>query len=366
MVRLSYTLSKYIFWRSVAGFGVLFLGLSALIFIVDFIELMRRADADNPVGFLHIVSMALLKLPHTGEMILPFTILFGSMYTFYRLTRSQELIVARSAGVSVWQFLLPGVVAAAIVALFILTTYNPVAASMLTRYETLENKYLRGQSSLMSLSSTGLWVRQHNADGGYSLLNGEQLIQENRELRQVMIFRFNKDDQFIERIDADRAVLKGNHWELSNIWLTERDDPPIREKTMQIPTDINFAKIQDSFAPPETLSFWALPGFINTLRKSGFNAIRHRLHWHRLLALPILFSAMMMTAAAFALRLPRRGQTGALLSAGLISGFLIYFLSDLIYAYGLSGQIPVVLAAWTPAIVILCAGTAILLHMEDG
>ena len=47
-------------------------------------------------------------------------------------------------------------------------------------------------------------------------------------------------------------------------------------------------------------------------------------------------------------------------------GFVLYFVSDLVLALGLSGKIPAVLAAWIPAGAFTLIGVASLFHMEDG
>ena len=51
---------------------------------------------------------------------------------------------------------------------------------------------------------------------------------------------------------------------------------------------------------------------------------------------------------------------------GVISGFLLYFLSDIVFALGLSAKLPVRSAAWTPTGVSLIFGASMLLHLEDG
>jgi len=51
---------------------------------------------------------------------------------------------------------------------------------------------------------------------------------------------------------------------------------------------------------------------------------------------------------------------------GVASGFLLYFVSDIVFALGLSTKIPVTLAAWTPTGESLIFGTSMLLHLEDG
>ena len=51
------------------------------------------------------LGMALLKLPNLTEKMMPFAVMFGAIWCFARMTRSQELIIARASGVSAWLFL---------------------------------------------------------------------------------------------------------------------------------------------------------------------------------------------------------------------------------------------------------------------
>lgn len=75
---------------------------------------------------------------------------------------------------------------------------------------------------------------------------------------------------------------------------------------------------------------------------------------------------MILIAAVFSLRLPRRGGVMLLIVTGVITGFLMHFFTNLIYAFGQSGEIPVILAAWAPAMIALMIGGGLLLHLEDG
>jgi lipopolysaccharide export system permease protein len=142
--------------------------------------------------------------------------------------------------------------------------------------------------------------------------------------------------------------------------------PSSHENDILLNTDLTTTQIQDSFASPMSLSFWQLPAFIRTLEKAGFSALRHRIYWHSTLASPILLCAMIFVAAVFSLRLPRRGGVVSLIVAGVATGFTVYFLTNLINALGQSGEMPVVLAAWAPAMITLMIGGGLLLHLEDG
>jgi lipopolysaccharide export system permease protein len=90
------------------------------------------------------------------------------------------------------------------------------------------------------------------------------------------------------------------------------------------------------------------------------------LHFNVLLARPFLLCAMVLVAATFSLRMQRRGGATLMIVGGVVAGFLLYFLSDIIFALGLSAKVPVTLAAWTPTGVSLIFGTSMLLHLEDG
>ena len=62
---------------------------------------------------------------------------------------------------------------------------------------------------------------------------------------------------------------------------------------------------------------------------------------------------------------PTRG-TVFIIAGGVLTGFVLYFFSDVVFALGLSDSIPVTLAAWTPSGVATLLGLAMLLHLEDG
>lgn len=366
-MRVSPTLSLYIGRHFLLSFAGLLLLFVLLILLFDCVELLRRSAGRPDVTFGMVVELALLKLPHMGQLTFPFAVLFGSMAAFWRLTRNHELVVTRAAGVSVWQFLLPVVVAALLLGILRITVINPLASTMLSRYERLESSLIKGQHSALTLSQTGLWLRQSNAAGQAVVHSSSVLLQgKSVELNNVIVFLYEGKDKFAARIDAKSAELGDGFWLLREAHIHRPEKPPTYAAEHWLDTDLTLTKIQDSFAAPDTMSFWDLPGFIDTLRQAGFSAVRHRLHLHALLAAPLLMAAMVLLAATFTLRHARRGGTTPIIASGVLTGFVIYFFSDLVFALGLSDSIPVAMAAWTPAGVTTMLGMAFLLHLEDG
>ena len=363
-LRLSPTLSGYIARQYLMWFLGFLFGLVGVIVLVSTVDrLDRLANKDAPLTI--VFEMVFLKLPFLSQEVMPFTLLFAGLACFWRLTRSNELVVTRAAGISVWQILIPVVGVALLVGVLTVAVLNPVASVLLARFEQLEAKYIRNQASTLSVSRQGLWLRQADP-GGQSVIHARRVTHATMTLHGVIIFRFAERDRFLGRIDAARAVLLPFVWVWFQAWESSPGTGARFAERLEIPTELTREKILDSFAPPETISFWNLPGFIAMLAHEGFSATRHKLQLHRLLATPFLLAAMTLLAVSFSLRPQRRGRVGLVIFGGVITGFLLYFLSNFVFALGLSGKIPVILSAWTPAGITLMLGIATLLHLEDG
>jgi lipopolysaccharide export system permease protein len=361
------TLFAYIARQFLLWFGAVFLLFLMLIYIGDFIELSRRA-ANHPEATTEVLlKMAALKLPFTAQEVMPFAVLLGSIMALWSMTRSRELIVARAAGVSVWQFLAPAIAIAFMIGAIGVTLFNPLAALAEAEYKRLENNLLKNQSDSFALTNSGLWLRQSDHEGTQAVIHAFTMTQPEMLLGQVSIFFTHGNDHLIRRLDAASARLEDDHWLLTDVseWRPERDDSQHHD-VLTIPTNLTMQKIEESFATPDTMSFWTLPGFIDLLEHSGFSAQKHKLYFDSLLARPFLLCAMVLIAAVFSLRMQRRGGTTGMLIGGVAAGFMLYFLSDIVFALGSSSTIPVALAAWTPAGISTLLGMTFLLHLEDG
>jgi lipopolysaccharide export system permease protein len=364
-MRLSSTLSLYIGRQFLFCFLSVVSALMLIVFLFDVIEMARRA-ASRPAATMGLVmQLSLLKLPKLAQELAPFVVLFATMIAFFRLARTHELTVVRAAGVSVWQFLLPVVTVALLIGGVLLAIINPLSAVLYARYELLEAELFRGQSSLLAVSPTGVWLRQ--ADGKTnSVVHALRVAPDTMILSDVIIFTFEGEDKFVGRVDATTAELKSGHWLLRNAQITTPDHPSQFAAQYELPTDMTRERIQDGFGSPETISFWDLPAFIRTLEAAGFSATRHRMYWHRSIAGPLLLFAMVLLAATFSLRPPRRGGAVRLIMGGIASGFVLFFLTNLVAALGQTQSIPVALAAWAPTAVSTLLGVSFLLHLEDG
>ena len=367
-MRLSLTLSLYIARQFAVAFATVLAVILGVILLFDVIELIRRAASRNEIDFWVLMGMALLKLPQMMHTILPFAVMIGAMVTFWRLTRTHELVVARSAGISVWQFLTPVLAAVLAIGIFEITAFNPLAAAMYARFDKMQNEVLQGRTNAFDLSEVGLWLREGD-EREQKVVHAEDVRQEGLtlNLRDVHIFLYEGVDHFSRRLYARSGRLADGTFELSDVWRMESGKPATFLPELRLPTELTLERVHDNFASPETMSFWQLPAFISFFEKAGFAATKHRMYLQSLLASPLLYCAMVLVAAIFSLK-PNMRSGGLLrrVGGGVAAGFAIYFFSKVVYAFGLSATLPQSLAAWSPALVAGLIGITGLLHLEDG
>ena len=154
------TLSTYIAKQFTGAVIAMLLALSGLVAMFDFIELLRRATTKPDATFGLVSEIAVLRLPYIAMQILPFAVLLGGILCFWRLTRSSELIVARAAGISAWEFLAAPTFCAMLLGILATCAVSPVSSVMFARAEMLDNIYLKTGGGPLALPDGQLWLRQ--------------------------------------------------------------------------------------------------------------------------------------------------------------------------------------------------------------
>jgi lipopolysaccharide export system permease protein len=372
---LPITLMTYVARRFAAMALLMVLSLSALVALFDLIELLRRAATRPEANFALVAQIAALRVPYVAMQILPFAVLLGGIIAFWRLTRFSELIVARAAGISAWGFLAGPVLVALLLGLGASTALSPLSSAMLARAERLDQLYLRNVGGITALAGGRLWLRQADEGlqpQGVAIISGRPMA--TRELRpgealrlsEVTIWRLSADDRPLARIEAASALLQPGRWRFEGAVVFGAERVASAPQSLDFPTELTPERIENSFATPDTLSLWALPEFIKILEDAGFSAIRHRLHFQSLLAMPLLATAMALLAAGFSMRSARRGGVARMIAGGVSAGFALFVLDKITGEFGEAGTLPVILAAWAPAGAGFLLAAALLLHLEDG
>ena len=365
MPMLGGTLARYFGLRFLSAVLLVFAGIFALVALLDYIEMMRRATDIPNVSAILVAKTSFYRVPQVTERILPFCVLIGAMSCYLNLSRRLELVVARAAGMSAWQFISPALIVAFLLGIFATTVYNPISAILQERSKRYEAELFGENLSALRGNGGTFWVAQKSSDG-QAIISAKSSTGQGVGLNGVSVFTFDNAGHFKQRIEARAAVLEPGTWRLLDARVYELGVLPVDQAEYRLKTSLTPEQVRESFATPETVPFWELPPYINIAEHAGLGAAGYRLQFQKLLARPFLLSAMVFLAAAVSLRFFRFGGVQKMVLSGVASGFLLYVLSKVTEDLSKAELMHPVAAAWLPVLVGGLTGFIALLYQEDG
>jgi lipopolysaccharide export system permease protein len=363
------TLHLYIARRFLRSFVITAVILACIFMLMDMLEQVRKFDSTR-VGFGELLQLVATHMPEWMYRILPLVVILSTLSMFLGLARSSEMVVTRAAGRSALKTLISPVLTVLAIGLLSLAVFNPFAAATSKQFDLLEARYAGASSQILSISNEGLWLRQGN-ETGQTVIRAQRSGVTGTQLFDVTFFAFDTDGRPLTRIAAAEARLDVGRWALRdakvwNLTLENAESRAITHRVYWVASNLTQTQIEDSFGNPSTISIWDLPQFIDQLRQAGFSARAHQVWLQMELATPLFLVAMVLIGAGFTMRHTRFGHTGVMVLMALIFGFGIYFIRNFAQILGENGQIPVMIAAWTPPVAAILMSLGILLHLEDG
>ncbi|MBB4065546.1 LPS export ABC transporter permease LptG [Gellertiella hungarica] len=360
---MPWTLSRYFFRRHVMTIVWFVLGVVSLIFLIDFNETSNQMSGLPGYTVSGGLLMTALRLPLILQQTVPFIVLFAGMTTLIALNRKYELVVTRAAGISVWQFMAPFVVASFLTGIVAVGVLNPLAAWGQRTALTVESKW-QGKKP-HAKNETPPWIRQIYEDDD-AIIGAETVMDDGLQLSGVVVIHFSSDGRIILRQDAASAKLEDGYWLLKDVKESRPGEILVVKPEVKMPTNLKREFVRERLTSPETVAFYDLSNKIEAARSFGISTKALETQFHSLLSLPLLLVAMTLISATVTLRFSRFAQPTAVILGGIVSGFVLYVVTVLVKAFGSSGVVPPFIATWIPVFVALALGSTILLHQEDG
>ena len=195
-----------------------------LLVLVDYIEMVRKTSGLASASAITVAETSLFRVPQLLEKMMPFCILIGAMTCYLALSRRLELVVARAAGVSAWQFIAPALASAIVLGILATAAYNPMSANLRELSKRMEAELFGSAPGGGIQDASGFWINQVNSDG-QSIINAARSEQQGVRLTGLTVFRFDTDLQFKERIEAREATLEDGRWLFKSVRRYSLDTP---------------------------------------------------------------------------------------------------------------------------------------------
>ena len=352
--------------RFLSAVLLVFVGIFALIALLDYIELMRRAS-DIP----HVSALL-----GGQDLVLPRAAGDRADHAVLRADRRHVLLSRicrggwnwwsrRSAGMSAWQFIAPALVVAFLLGVVATTIYNPVSAYLQERSKRYEAE-LFGQNAGRRSSGGSFWTSQRSSEG-QAIINAKSSRDQGVNAQR----RDRCSPSTMPAISSSASRRARRCWSpacggcstpASTNWACCR----WTHRVYRLKTSLTPEQVRESFATPETVPFWELPLYIKIAEHAGLGAAGYRLQFQKLLARPFLLVAMVFLAAAVSLRFFRFGGVQKMVLSGVALGFLLYVLSKVTEDLSKAELMHPVAAAWLPVLAGGLTGFIALLYQEDG
>ena len=206
--------------------------LIGLVSIIDLSELYNRTRFKKNVDIDDIIIMTVENIPARAEVLLLYAILFGSVLCFLELRKTNEFIILRINGMSIWHSFLMIAVVPLLLGLMSILILNPLMSLTQKLYLIHKEEIFEPGKHSLKISIDGLWLRD-KSDSGKTLIRGKYLDPNLGKINNPIFFLNNNETE--TRIDADWAILSNYTWLL--------ESPKINGESISLPNLIRIKSI---------------------------------------------------------------------------------------------------------------------------
>ena len=327
-----------------------------------FEEINFFKDIDNQIYIPMLLTS--LKVPSLLYEMLPFIVLISGMLFFLKIKKSDEIIAMKVSGMSNFSVILIPSLVSMILGVIFITSINPITSVALKKYELIKGGYERDKDYLAAITKNGIWIKEKKNNKS-NIIRAASLKGNN--LMSLTIYKFDENNNFDKRIEADYADIYSQSWVLNNVKIIDKngiifesdDEENIYESIY------NLEKIKTLYSNLETISFWKINSEIKLLAERGYSTKQMETKLQKSLSFPLFLLAMLLLSGVFTLGLNYKENNYFIYFITIITCVLVYFLNDFSGALGKTEKLSVEIAVWMPILIIFIFSSVGIIHANQ-
>ena len=248
--------------------------------------------------------------------------------------------------------------------IFFVTSMNPITSVLVTKYENIKGTYEKDQEYLAAVTVNGIWIKEKNLEKN-NIIRSTKLKEE--KLLNVTIYEFNKDSDFVRRIEAKSADISSLNWALKDISIFDADGNLLSEKIDKLNyiSMYDIKKIKSLYTNLDTISFWNLQQEIKLLENRGYSPREVKAKFQRSLAFPLFLLSMLLLSGVFTLGMNFKDNNWTYSFIAIITSVIVFYFNDFSAALGKTEKLPIEVSVWMPIVIIFIFGTVGLIHANQ-
>ena len=361
-------LDRYIARQYARILAMTTVGMLGLFYISTFIDKSDKLFKGQ-VSLGMLLEFMFWATPEWLTYIIALAVLLSGLVTIGLLTKNSELIVMRACGISLYRTALPMVVFALAAGALLVGIQENVLATANRRADQLNHHIRTGSPQTFGLLNRK-WIAGRNGE----IYHYQYYDPRRQELHHLAVFEFDANDhsiktrRFVQKASytADARADAEPQWALNQGWV--RDFGP-GSQVRYTPFTDQAARFEPAAyfvteaREPDLMNFAQLRLYINELRLSGYNVLEHEVGLHRKVAFPFVTLVMTLIAVPFAVTTGRRGAMYGI-GIGIVLAMIYWVMISIFAAFGASGVLDPMLAAWSPNLIFGAVAAYLLLTVR--
>lgn len=342
MLLTRYTLSYFyrFFLLSLSSFAGLYL-------LIEFFE-----KADNFARKHALISQYFIyflgKTPMIATQIVPLAVLMGVFLTIGTLSHSNELTAMRAGGLSLTRISLPLLTMGLIISLAVLAA-NEWLVPITTREANRVYRFDLEKEQQLTVTRDKVWLKDGNA-----LVNIRIIIPSQNRLQGIRIQELYENGRPATRIDAARAIYSAGTWQGEDVTITHfsATTGEVVDVVQKLAAPLPLSKGPQDFSAitdrNDEMTISELAYMARRVKEEGYDPTRYQVDLHGRLATPFASLIMAFLGIPFALQRGRGSSLAAGIAVSIFIGISYHLFQGMMLAFGYSGTVPILLAAWSP------------------
>ena len=362
MIR-NFVVNKYLakeFFKIVINTSLIFFCLGFVLNLFEEINFFK----DLEIGINIPIILSVLFVPSLLYNMFPFVILISGIWFFLKIKKTDEIIALKVSGISNFSIIIIPSIVSIILGILIITAFNPITSVLVKKYEIIKGAYEKDQEYLAAITVNGIWIKEKNINKN-NIIRSSNLDNEN--LIRVTIYEFDKENNFIRRIEAKSANISSFNWILKDVTIIDADGNYLSSNISRLDyiSMYDIQKIKSLYSNLDTISFWNLKNEIQLLEARGYSTREMEAKFQRSLAFPFFLLSMVLLSGVCTLGMTFKENNWSYVFIAIITSVLIFYFNDFSAALGKTEKLPILISVWMPIVIIFIFSGAGVIHANQ-
>ena len=209
------SINRYIIKEFLKSLLAVLCVMFSIVLLITLLEEFNYFKSKEDLKFIQFLIFTFLKIPNLLFNLFPFIVLFSGIVFYLKIYNYNEVISLRVMGYSNVQIILIPALTCFVMGYLIVFFVVPFTSSMLKYYEEIKSEYDQTKN-LVVVNETGIWIIDKN-ENDKNIIRIEKIDKNFSSINQITIYNYDKDNNFIKRIDANEGIINDANWQLSKV-----------------------------------------------------------------------------------------------------------------------------------------------------